>query len=192
MKTQKFIALIAVAFMIISVFLSWIEVESSATVLGQKAFLSLGGITGVQTTAGIIGLVFSVIGGILVLFQNRIGSIVVGVLNVLNGLGHAASWSGFIVSTRVSFSGDGFSSEASWSLQIGMYLFLISSVVFLIGVISNENSRQSVEKPVETVPSSITLDENSSSANIFTTVERVIIGVFSLLLLFLFVMFLTA
>ena len=119
-------ALITSILIIISVFMPWVEASCSASFMGQSANFTSGS-TGINFADGIFGILIAIIGGIMA--YNRIKwTFLAGLLNSLVGIAHIFGWfrSGY------SSSYGSASVNASIQPQIGLILFVLFSLIFLI------------------------------------------------------------
>ena len=129
------IVLAAAGLAAISVFLPWLEVSSSASFGGYSGSYSSGGISGISIGGGIFGLFVALAGGFMA-FKNIKFAFIAGVINFLNGLGYMLGWFGASGGSYSSNYGGGYA-RASADPQIGLYLFVLASLVFVIFTLKN-------------------------------------------------------
>jgi hypothetical protein len=142
MKKVNYIALGAAGLAAISVFLPWIEASSSASFMGQSASFSSGGISGISIGGGIFGLLVALAGGFMA-FKHIKWAFIAGAVNFLNGLGYMLGWFGAGGGASYSSSYGGVSAKASVDPQIGLYLFVLASLVFVIFTLKNLKAEKS-------------------------------------------------
>jgi hypothetical protein len=138
MKKVNYIALGAAGLAAVSVFLPWLEATSSASFMGQSASFSSGGISGISIGGGIFGLLLAIAGGFMA-FKHIKWAFVAGAINFLNGLGYMLGWFG---ASGASYSSSYGSAKASVDPQIGLFLFVIASLVFVIFTLKNLKSEK--------------------------------------------------
>lgn len=149
MKKTNYIALIAAGLSAIAVFLPWVEASSSASFGGYSANYSTGGISGILIGGGILGLLVALAGGFMAL-KNIKWAFIAGAVNFIIGLGYMLGWFGAGVGANFSYSfGDG-SAKASVDPQVGLYLFVIASLVFMI--FSLKNLKAAKAESIKTSP----------------------------------------
>lgn len=134
------IALAAAGLAAISVFLPWLEVSSSVSFGGYSGSYSSGGISGISIGGGIFGLLVALAGGFMA-FKNIKFAFIAGAINFLNGLGYMLGWFG---ASGGSSSGGGYA-RASVDPQIGLYLFVLASLVFAIFTLKNLKGSNTVQ-----------------------------------------------
>jgi len=103
--------------------------------MGSSASYSSGGISGMYVSGGIIGIIVAISGMILAIKKIKY-AFVTGALNFINGLGYMLGWFGMngVTGLNSSFNssfGDS-TVKASFDLQIGLYLFVLASLVYVI------------------------------------------------------------
>jgi hypothetical protein len=136
MAKLNYIALGAAGLAAISVFLPWVETSSSASFGGYNASYSSGGISGISIGGGIFGLLVALAGGFMA-FKNIKFAFTAGAVNFLNGLGYMLGWFGEGGGGSYSSSfGDG-SAQVSVDPQVGLYLFVLASLVFVFSTLKN-------------------------------------------------------
>jgi hypothetical protein len=140
MKKVNYIALGAAGLAAISVFLPWIEASSSASFMGQSASFSSGGVSGISIGGGIFGLLLALAGGFMA-FKHIKWAFIAGAVNFLNGVGYMLGWFG-VSGASYSSSYGGVSAKASVDPQIGLFLFVIASLVFVIFTLKNLKSEK--------------------------------------------------
>ena len=140
MKKVNYIAIGAAGLAASSVFLPWLEASSSASFMGQSTSFSSGGISGVSIGGGIFGLLLAIAGGFMA-FKHIKLAFVAGAINFLNGLGYMLGWFG-AGGASYSSSYGGVSAKASVDPQIGLFLFVIASLVFVIFTLKNLKSEK--------------------------------------------------
>ncbi len=138
LKNSKvnYIALIAAGLAAIAVFLPWVEASSSASFGGYSANYSSGGISGISIGGGIFGLLLALAGGFMA-FKNIKWAFIAGAINFINGLGYMLGWFSAGGGGSYSSSYGGGSAKASVDPQIGLYLFVLASLVFVIFTLKN-------------------------------------------------------
>jgi hypothetical protein len=136
MKKVNYIALIAAGLAAIAVFLPWVEASSSASFGGYSANYSSGGISGISIGGGILGLLVALAGGFMA-FKNIKWAFIAGAVNFINGLGYMLGWFGAGGGASYSSSFGGGSARASVDPQVGLYLFVLASLVFVIFTLKN-------------------------------------------------------
>ncbi len=124
-------ALLAAVVAAIAVFLPWVEGSGSSSYGEFSASYSTGGISGFSLGGGLIGLLLAVAGGYMVAKRIK-WAFVAGAVNVLDGLGCMLGWFGAGGEASFSASFGGASARASVDPQIGLYLFVLASLVFCI------------------------------------------------------------
>jgi hypothetical protein len=132
----NYIALGAAGLAAISVFLPWVEASSSASIGGYYSSYSTGGISGISIGGGIFGLLVALAGGFMA-FKNIKFAFIAGAVNFLNGLGYMLGWFGAGGGGSYSSSYGGGYAKASVDPQIGLYLFVLASLVFVIFTLKN-------------------------------------------------------
>ena len=139
MKKTNYIALIAAGLAAISVFLPWLEANSSLSFGNYSSSYSSGGVSGIAIGGGIWGL-FVALGGLFLALKNNRWAFIAGVINVYIGVGYMLGW--FSAGANSSFSygndvtGIG-SARVSLDPQIGLYLFVFASIAFVIFTLKN-------------------------------------------------------
>jgi len=136
MKKLNYIALVAAGIAAIAVFLPWVEATSSASFGGYSSSFSSGGISGISIGGGIFGLLLALAGGFMA-FKNIKWAFIAGAINFINGLGYMLGWFGAGGGGSFSSSYGGGSAKASVDPQIGLYLFVLASLVFVIFTLKN-------------------------------------------------------
>jgi len=132
----NYIAIVAASLAAISVFLPWVEASSSASFGGYSSSYSTGGISGISIAGGIFGLLLALAGGFMA-FKNIKWAFIAGAINFINGLGYMLGWFGAGGGGSYSSSYGGGSARASIEPQIGLYLFVLASLVFVIFTLKN-------------------------------------------------------
>ena len=122
------------------VFLPWLEVSSSVSFGGYSGSYSSGGISGISIGGGIFGLLVALAGGFMA-FKNIKFAFIAGAINFLNGLGYMLGWFG---ASGGSSYGGGYA-RASVDPQIGLYLFVLASLVFAIFTLKNLKGSNTVQ-----------------------------------------------
>ena len=89
---------------------------------------------------GIFGLLLAIAGGFMV-FKHIKWAFVAGAINFLNGLGYMLGWFG-LGGASYSNSYGGVSAKAGVDPQIGLFLFVIASLVFVIFTLKNLKSEK--------------------------------------------------
>jgi hypothetical protein len=136
MKKVNYIALIAAGLAAIAVFLPWVEATSSVSFGGYSGNYSSGGISGISIGGGILGLLVALAGGFMA-FKNIKWAFIAGAVNFINGLGYMLGWFGAGGGASYSSSFGGGSARASVDPQVGLYLFVLASLVFVIFTLKN-------------------------------------------------------
>jgi hypothetical protein len=132
----NYIAIVAASLAAIAVFLPWVEATSSASFGGYSSSYSSGGISGISIGGGIFGLLLALAGGFMA-FKNIKWAFIAGAINFINGLGYMLGWFGAGGGGSYSSSYGGGSAKASVDPQIGLYLFVLASLVFVIFTLKN-------------------------------------------------------
>ncbi len=146
MKKTNYIAIITAGLAAVSVFLPWLEASTSASFMGQSASYSSGGIAGISTGGGIWGLLIAIAGGYMAL-KNIKWAFVAGIVNFITGLGYIVGWFG--TKANVSYGSDYGSARSSVDPQLGLYLFVIASLVFTVVTLKNLKSGEAVASSAE-------------------------------------------
>jgi hypothetical protein len=132
----NFLALIAALISVLAVFLPWLEASSSASIGEYSANYSSGGISGISLGGGLFGLVVALTGGIMA-FKHIKWSFAAGVINFTIGLGYILGWLNAGGDVSYSSGYGGASASASITPQIGIYIFVLSSLLFSIFTLKN-------------------------------------------------------
>lgn len=127
MKRTNYVVIIVSIIIVISVFLPWYEASSSS---------SFGDFNSSFSSGGILGLLLAFAGGFMAL-KNIKWAFITGVFNFFIGLGYMLGWFGSIGGVSYSSSYGGASAQASIDPQIGLYLFVIGSLIFAIFTLKN-------------------------------------------------------
>lgn len=135
MKKVNYFAIIAAAVAAVSVFLPWVQASSSASFGDYHSSYTTGGISGISTGAGIVGLLVAIV-GVYMTYKQLKWAYICGVINFLDGLSCMLG-----LSARGTFSSSlgGGSSSASIDPQYGLFIFIISSAVFVIATFLKRN-----------------------------------------------------
>lgn len=136
MKRTNYVVIIVSIIIVISVFLPWYEASSSSSFGDFNSSFSSGGISGISFGGGILGLLLAFAGGFMAL-KNIKWAFITGVFNFFIGLGYMLGWFGSIGGVSYSSSYGGASAQASIDPQIGLYLFVIGSLIFAIFTLKN-------------------------------------------------------
>jgi len=139
MKKLNYIALIAAGLAAIAVFLPWVEATSSVSFGDYDSSYSSGGISGISIVGGILGLLVALGGGFMA-FKNVKWAFIAGAVNFINGLGYMFGWFGASGGASYSSSFGGGSAKANVDPQVGLYLFVLASLVFVIFTLKNLKS----------------------------------------------------
>lgn len=126
----NYIAISAAVLTAIAVFLPWLEASGSASAGGYSTNFSSGGISGISIAGGIFGLLMALAGGFMA-FKNIKWAFVAGAVNFITGLVYMLGWVG-AGGASVSSSVGGASASTSVDPQVGLYIFVIASLVFVI------------------------------------------------------------
>tara|TARA_Y100000816_G_scaffold214329_1_gene159611 strand:- start:611 stop:1027 length:417 start_codon:yes stop_codon:yes gene_type:complete len=129
MDNKNVPAMICGAIMAVSTFLPWVEVSASASFMGQSSSFSTGGISGISTTYGTIGLILGGAGAYLGMIRFP-QALFVGVVGFIEGIAIMLGWISFGGSG--SFSGSGYSASSSIDAMFGLYLFLAASLAYAV------------------------------------------------------------
>lgn len=129
-----YLAIIFISITIISIFLPWVEVTSSATVSSSYGStgdsVSSGGLAGIMVWDGILALILSAVALFLSIKRFK-WTYFIGILLALIGFAHLFGWIGF--NSDVNF--DSSYGNVSGSVDIvplyGLYIFLASSIAFV-------------------------------------------------------------
>lgn len=127
MKKPNYFAVVFAIISAFSVFLPWFEANTSSSFMGYEGNYSSGGITGVQFSSGIFGLILSASAVYLALKQSKIASIP-GLINVIIGIGLVGGMFGSGLNASMSYEYG--RAESSVDPQIGLFLFIITSFLF--------------------------------------------------------------
>lgn len=130
-KQVNYLAIICAGITAISVFLPWVEASSSVSWGGQHTDFSTGGISGISVGGGIFGIIMAIAGGILA-YSNIKWASIFGAINFINGVGYAVGWFGINGSSTFSSSFGGGHMEAGVKPQFGLFIFIITSFLFMI------------------------------------------------------------
>lgn len=130
----NYFAVICACICIVSVFFPWLKVSSSASFMGQSAHFDSGGISGLNIPGAQISLLLSIIGAVLAI-KNLKWTLFAALINLLIGIGYALGW--FTTELNYNYNGYGMSAKASLDPQAGLYVFIISSFLFIIASISS-------------------------------------------------------
>ena len=136
MSKLNYIALGAAGLSAFSVFLPWVEASTSASFGGYSSSYSTGGISGIATGLGIFGLMAALAGGYMA-FKNIKFAFIAGAINLLNGLAYMFGWFGAKAGSSISSDFGGGYAKSSVDPQIGLYLFVLSSLIFVIFTLKN-------------------------------------------------------
>ena len=129
MNNKNVPAMLCGVVMAVSTFLPWVEVSASATFMGQSSSFSTGGISGISTTYGIVGLILGCAGAFLGMIRFP-QALFVGVIGFIEGLGIMLGW--ISLGGSGSFSGGGASASSSIDAMWGLYLFLAASLAYAV------------------------------------------------------------
>lgn len=132
----KYVAIGAAIITLISVFLPWVEATSSASFMGETVRSTSGPISGFAIGGGLLGLSLAIAGGYMA-FKQMKWAFIPGAINFLNGLGYMLGWFGAGGTTSYSTGFGRGSASASVDPQIGLYLFVIASFIFVISTLKN-------------------------------------------------------
>jgi hypothetical protein len=166
-KTQNvnYFGFISAIIMVIAVFMPWVAVNSSASVLGYSASFSSGGIGGINFGGGILGIFVAILGGFLIYNENKF-SIIAGVFNFFIGISYVFGWFGVNgisgMSYSASYSGFGGSAKASIDPQYGLYLFVIGAIIFILASIKYLNKFQQTPPQLPNVQYNIIINNQQS------------------------------
>jgi hypothetical protein len=138
MKKVNYFAIIAAAVAAVSVFLPWVQASSSASFGDYHSSYTTGGISGISTGAGIVGLLVAIV-GVYMTYKQLKWAYICGVINFLDGLSCMLGWFGLSARGTFSSSLGGGSSSASIDPQYGLFIFIISSAVFVIATFLKRN-----------------------------------------------------
>ena len=133
-KSKNIIGLIGSSLMIISIFLPWLSVKSSASFMGYSQSFESGGISGFSIGDAWLAFFVSIVGIVLSL-KNIKWSAICGLVNLIIGLGFVMGWRTYNAGTSVSFESSYGSASASVNVQIGIYLLLIGAAVLIISTV---------------------------------------------------------
>ena len=139
----NYLALICAGITAISVFLPWVAVASSASWGGQHVDLSSGGISGISVGGGIFGIIMAIAGGILA-YSNKKWASIFGAINFINGVGYAVGWFGINGSSTFSSSFGGGHMEAGVKPQFGLFIFIITSFLFIIFSLTHKSKNHDI------------------------------------------------
>lgn len=124
-KSLNIVAIISAALMIISAILPWASARSSGSFMGATAKMSSGGISGLSTNWGLIGLITS-IGCIIVVYKRMKFSALLGIFNLI-----------LVIAAIIDFDSRGASAtfgEASGRARIhpeyGIFIFALVSLIY--------------------------------------------------------------
>ena len=136
MKKVNYIALIAAGIASIAVFLPWVEMSSSASIGGYSANYSSGGISGISIGVGIFGLLLALVGGYMA-YSHKKWAFIAGAVNFIDGLGYMLGWFSARGGASYNSSYGSGSAEASIDPKVGLYLFVLASLIFVIFTFKN-------------------------------------------------------
>jgi len=123
----NYFGIVSAIIMAISIFLPWIKGSSSASFMGHSASYSTGGISGISLAGGILALLITIAGAIL-LYKQIKWAFLGGILNLLTGISYLTG----LLGSSNSISGSGFSGHSSIDPQFGLIIFCISAILFTI------------------------------------------------------------
>jgi len=148
MKKSNYIALGAAGLAVISVFLPWVEASSSASIGDYSASYSFGGISGIAIGGGVWALLIALAGGFME-YKKVKWTFIAGVINFFIGVSYLFGWSsagGFNTDVSYTSSFGGGSAQAGVEPQMGLYLFVLASLVFAITTYKNFKGEQGTEQ----------------------------------------------
>ncbi len=123
------ITLIAAGVSVLSVFLPWLEATVTSSSGGQSMSMSSGGFAGTEFDGAILGLIVAIAGGVMVYKQIKY-AFAAGAINLIIGLGHALGIFGEIQGG--SYKSAYVSANTSVSPKIGLIIFLICTIIFMV------------------------------------------------------------
>jgi hypothetical protein len=134
-RDQNYFALAAAAAMAIAVFLPWFTATCTTNILGVNNSFTSPAISGIDIKGGIAGLILAASGGLLTYLRIS-GPLLIGLINLIIGVGYILGWFTNIDTNAFSSSisyGD-YSAKFSIDLnpQIGIYIFIASSILFIV------------------------------------------------------------
>jgi hypothetical protein len=142
----NYLAYGAAALTAFSVFLPWIEASSSSNI-GELSSNFNTEFSGISTGGGIFGLVLALV-GIYLAYQNLKWAFVAGAINFIDGLAYTFGW----LSNKTEFNSNAdlgsefgeYSIKSGTEPMIGLYLFTISSLLFVLFTLKNLKSSNQI------------------------------------------------
>jgi len=134
MKKINYLGLSAAVLMIITVFLPWLQVNSSASIGGYGGAFSAS-VSGTNLWGGIVGLILALVGGVLIFFKFRF-TILAGLFNLIISVGYIFGWfleEKYKMNVQVDYGAyGGGSASASINTEFGLYAFAVCSLLFIV------------------------------------------------------------
>jgi uncharacterized membrane protein YqaE (UPF0057 family) len=134
MNKVNYLALGAVALAVISILLPWVEVTIASGTSDLTESVQTISIHGISIGYGLFGLLVSLIGGFAA-YKEFKWTFVAGLVNFINGYGYLHGWFG--KATHDSGNYGDVTSLSSIDHKFGLYLFIISSLAFMILTLKN-------------------------------------------------------
>jgi hypothetical protein len=138
-SNANYSAIVFAAIMAISVFLPWAELSGSASFGGYSSNYSSGGLSGINIIGyGVVGLIMAVIGGGLAITGTKWASIF-GFINLFDGIGYAFGWFNAHFEANSNSTYGDYHATVGVDTKYGLYLFIISSFIFVILSLSHKS-----------------------------------------------------
>jgi RNA polymerase subunit RPABC4/transcription elongation factor Spt4 len=134
MKKINYLGLTIAVLMVITVFLPWLGVNSSASIGGYGGAFSVS-VSGINLWGGMVGLIIAFVGGFLMFKKFRF-TILAGLINLIISVGYIFGWfleEKYRMDVKVDYGAyGGGSASASVDTQFGLYVFAVCSLLFIV------------------------------------------------------------
>jgi RNA polymerase subunit RPABC4/transcription elongation factor Spt4 len=134
MKKINYFGLTVAVLMVITVFLPWLGVNSSASIGGYGGSFNVS-VSGIYLWGGIVGLIITIVGSIL-MFKNFRFTILAGLFNLIISVGYIFGWfleEKYRMDVKVDYGAyGGASASSSVDTQFGLYAFAVCSLLFIV------------------------------------------------------------
>jgi len=172
MKKINYFGLVAAVLMIITVFLPWLGVNSSASIGGYGGAFSAS-VSGINLWGGIVGLILALVGGVLIFLKFRF-TILSGLFNLIISVGYIFGWfleEKYRMNVEVHYGEyGGASASSSVDTQFGLYAFAVCSLLFIIFSIKYLKGTKKAAKIIDDKNDNVKLDkQNIHSATVEET-----------------------
>jgi glycerol-3-phosphate cytidylyltransferase-like family protein len=157
MNKVNYLALGAAALAVISILLPWVEVTISSGTSDLTESVQTISIHGVSIGYGLFGLLLTLAGGFAA-YKEFKWTFVAGLVNFINGYGYLHGWFG--KATHDSGNYGDVTSLSSIDHKFGLYLFILSSLAFMIFTLKNYKPK----KKATVLPSEPNIKENQPAA----------------------------